>query len=66
MFTGTFRRDGYSGFGSNNPWGNFGSVGLSWVFSEENFMSDAHDWMDMGKLRLSWGTNGNREFGKNV
>ena len=55
--------DGYSGFGSNNPWGNFGSVGLSWVFSEENFMSDAHDWMDMGKLRLSWGTNGNREFG---
>ena len=56
MFTGTFRRDGYSGFGSNNPWGNFGSVGLSWVFSEENFMSDAHDWMDMGKLRLSWGT----------
>ena len=26
-------------------------------------MSDAHDWMDMGKLRLSWGTNGNREFG---
>ena len=48
---------------SNNPWGNFGSVGLSWVFSEENFMSDAHDWMDMGKLRLSWGTNGNREFG---
>lgn len=63
MFTGTFRRDGYSGFGSNNPWGNFGSVGLSWVFSEENFMSDAHDWMDMGKLRLSWGTNGNREFG---
>ena len=51
------------GFGSNNPWGNFGSVGLSWVFSEENFMSDAHDWMDMGKLRLSWGTNGNREFG---
>ena len=52
MFTGTFRRDGYSGFGSNNPWGNFGSVGLSWVFSEENFMSDAHDWMDMGKLRL--------------
>ena len=54
MFTGTFRRDGYSGFGSNNPWGNFGSVGLSWVFSEENFMSDAHDWMDMGKLRVSW------------
>ena len=63
MFTGTFRRDGYSGFGANNPWGNFGSVGVSWVFSEESFMADTHEWMDMGKLRLSWGTNGNREFG---
>lgn len=63
MITGTFRRDGYSGFGANNPWGNFGSVGVSWVFSEEKFMSATRDWFDMGKLRLSWGTNGNREFG---
>lgn len=62
MLTGTFRRDGYSGFGSNNPWGNFGSVGASWVFSEESFMNNTRDWLDMGKLRLSWGTNGNRDF----
>lgn len=63
MFTGTFRRDGYSGFGVNNPWGNFGSVGLGWVFSNEKFMEEASSWLNMGKLRLSWGTNGNREFG---
>ena len=29
MITGSFRRDGYAGFGANNPWGNFGSVGAS-------------------------------------
>lgn len=63
MFTGTFRRDGYSGFGVNNPWGNFGSVGLGWVFSNERFMEGIQNWLDMAKLRLSWGSNGNREFG---
>ena len=63
MFTGTFRRDGYSGFGVNNPWGNFGSVGLGWVFSNERFMEGTQKWLDMAKLRLSWGSNGNREFG---
>lgn len=63
MITGTFRRDGYSGFGSNNPWANFGSVGLGWVFSEESFMDSTKDWWEYGKLRLSWGTNGNRDFG---
>ena len=63
MFTGTFRRDGYAGFGANNKWGNFGSVGLGWTFTEESFMESTKDWLEMGKLRLSWGTNGNREFG---
>ncbi len=63
MFTGTFRRDGYAGFGANNKWGNFGSVGLGWLFTNEKFMESTQKWLDMGKLRLSWGTNGNREFG---
>ena len=63
MFTGTFRRDGYSGFGANNPWGNFGSVGLGWTITNENFMEQTKDWLDMLKLRVSYGTNGNREFG---
>lgn len=63
MFTGTFRRDGYSGFGSNNKWGNFGSVGLGWMLTNEKFMESTQSWLDMGKLRVSWGTNGNRDFG---
>ncbi|RHL09480.1 MULTISPECIES: TonB-dependent receptor [Bacteroides] len=63
MFTGTFRRDGYAGFGAKNPWGNFGSVGLGWTVSNEKFMESTQNWLDMLKLRASWGTNGNREFG---
>ncbi len=63
MFTGTFRRDGYSGFGANNPWGNFGSVGLGWNITNEKFMKETSDWLSLAKLRLSWGTNGNRDFG---
>ncbi len=63
MFTGTFRRDGYAGFGAKNPWGNFGSVGLGWTVSNEKFMKSTEKWLDMLKLRLSWGTNGNRDFG---
>lgn len=60
MFTGTVRRDGYSAFGSNNPWATFWSVGGSWVFSEEDFIKQP--WLDYGKLRVSYGTNGNRSL----
>lgn len=60
MFTGTIRRDGYSAFGSNNPWATFWSVGGSWVFSEEKFVN--LPWLDYGKLRVSYGTNGNRSL----
>lgn len=63
MFTGTFRRDGYAGFGAKNPWGNFGSVGIGWTVSNEKFMQSTQKWLDLLKFRLSWGTNGNREFG---
>ncbi|MFM2292663.1 MAG: hypothetical protein RIS29_2476 [Bacteroidota bacterium] len=63
MITGSFRRDGFSGFGANNSWGNFGSVGLGWTFTNEKFLESTKKWLDMGKLRVSWGTNGNRDFG---
>lgn len=61
MFTGTVRRDGYSAFGQNNPWATFWSVGGSWLFSEEKFVD--LDWLNTGKLRVSYGTNGNRSLG---
>ncbi len=61
MLTATVRRDGYSAFGHNNPWANFWSLGASWVLSEEKFAQD-WKWLDMAKLRLSYGTNGNRSL----
>ena len=58
MFTGTVRRDGYSAFGSSNPWATFPSFSVAWTFSNEKFVNIP--WLDNGKLRLSWGQNGNR------
>lgn len=62
MITGTVRRDGYSAFGANDPWANFWSVGASWRINEEKFMESTHDWLSDAKLRVSYGTNGNRSL----
>ncbi len=59
LFTATVRRDGYSAFGANNKFGNFPSVSVGWVMSEESFM-DKLSWVDFLKLRLSYGINGNQ------
>lgn len=56
--TASFRRDGYSAFGQLNPRANFWSVAGGWTISEEPFFGIG--WIDNLKLRLSYGTNGNR------
>jgi TonB-linked SusC/RagA family outer membrane protein len=62
LFTGTIRRDGYSAFGTSNPRATFPSIALGWVFTNESFINQA-EWLNYGKLRLSWGSNGNRSIG---
>lgn len=62
MFTGSIRRDGYSAFGTKHPYGIFPSAALGWVFTEENFLKN--DILTYGKLRFSYGANGNREVGR--
>ncbi|MBY5956877.1 SusC/RagA family TonB-linked outer membrane protein [Membranicola marinus] len=62
MITGSFRRDGYSAFGQKNPHANFGSVALGWLISEEEFFNI--NWLDLFKIRISYGTNGNRSIGR--
>lgn len=62
LLTGTVRRDGYSAFGMGNPYATFPSLALAWVFSEEDYLKNV-DWFDYGKLRLSWGSTGNRSIG---
>ena len=62
LLTTSIRRDGYSAFGQGNPRATFPSVALGWVFSKEKFVSS--NWLNYGKLRASWGINGNRDIGR--
>ncbi|OQP56074.1 hypothetical protein A4H97_21080 [Niastella yeongjuensis] len=57
------RRDGSSRFGEGNQFGNFGSVGLGWVFSQENFVRNKIGFLSFGKLRGSYGTTGSDAVG---
>lgn len=64
MLTASVRRDGYSAFGQMHPRAVFPAVAAGWTFSSEKFMESAHNWLNYGKLRLSWGQNGNRDIGQ--
>lgn len=61
MITATLRRDGYSAFGYSNPYAVFPSVGVAWTFTNEKFWKWS-DFMDYGKIRFSYGKNGNRSL----
>lgn len=61
MLTTSIRRDGYSAFGQSNPYATFPSVAVAWTFTNEKFFK----WTDIlstGKLRASYGKNGNRSL----
>lgn len=62
MLTMTMRRDGFSAFGQNHPYGYFPSAAFGWVLTEEDFAKN--DILTYGKLRFSWGSNGNRAIGR--
>lgn len=52
------RRDGSTKFGENNRFGNFGSIGAGWIFSEENLFKNNIKVISFGKVRGSYGTSG--------
>jgi len=54
----TGRRDGSSNFGPGNQFGNFGSAGAGWIFSEEKFFKSAVSLISYGKLSGNYGTSG--------
>ena len=62
ILTTTFRRDGFSGFSQKNKYANFPSLALGWLISEETFTEPAA-WLNLLKLRLSYGVNGNQALG---
>lgn len=58
----TGRRDGSSRFGSGRQFGNFGAVGVAWIFSEESLFKNGTV-LSFGKLRGSYGTTGSDNIG---
>jgi len=62
MLTLSMRQDGYSAFGQKYPWAQFPAAAFGWVFTKEPFFKSS--WLNFGKLRLSYGVNGNRDIGR--
>lgn len=48
----------------DNRWGIFPSVGAGWVLSEEDFLKT--DWLDLLKLRASYGIAGRADYNVNL
>lgn len=65
LFTASLRRDGSSAFGPENRFGYFPTFSAGWVASEEGFLDNA-DWIDLLKLRASFGIIGNDRIDANA
>ncbi|MVN93084.1 SusC/RagA family TonB-linked outer membrane protein [Mucilaginibacter aquatilis] len=61
LLEASVRRDGLSKLSSENRWGTFASFGAGWRIDREDFMR-AVSWVDLLKLRGSWGTVGNKDI----
>lgn len=61
LLTATYRMDGSSKFLGSNRWGYFPSAALAWKMSEEPFLQNT-DWLDLLKLRVSYGEVGNNNI----
>ena len=55
---GSIRRDGFSGFGEANQFGNFPSVSAGWDLTRETFLQNI-SWLSFLKIRGSYGQVGN-------
>ncbi len=64
FLSGSVRRDGSSRFHADNRWGNFYSIGGSWVVSNEEFFRN--DIVNNLKLKASYGEVGNDNLGYNM
>lgn len=61
LLTASVRRDGFSGFGQENPYATFPAAAVAWQVHKEKFFNIPA--IDQFKLRASWGKNGNRDIG---
>ena len=42
---------------------NFGAAGIGWIFSKEKIFTKSINWINYGKLRMSYGSAGNDNIG---
>ncbi|CDN75305.1 MULTISPECIES: SusC/RagA family TonB-linked outer membrane protein [Elizabethkingia] len=61
LVNASVRRDGATGFSSNNRFKTFPAVSVGWVISKEGFMSN-QNLFNLLKLRASWGKLGNPDI----
>lgn len=55
----SYRRDASSRFAPNKRWGNFFSLSAAWDVAKEAFAQDWTSWLDMAKVKVSFGQQGN-------
>lgn len=60
LFEGNLRYDGSSRFRADSRWGWFPSVSAGWNISKEDFFADNISFVNMFKLRASYGQLGNQ------
>ena len=55
----SYRRDASSHFHPDHRWGNFFSVSAAWDAAKEKFMQPTATWLDLLKVKFSFGQQGN-------
>jgi TonB-linked SusC/RagA family outer membrane protein len=64
ILSASVRRDGSSRFGPNNKWATLPAGSVAWNITNEPFLQSVSlPWLDVAKLRVSWGRNGNESIG---
>jgi len=58
----SYRRDASSRFAPDKRWGNFYSLSAAWDMSKEKFMQPTASWLDLLKLKFSFGQQGNDDL----
>lgn len=59
----SYRRDASSRFHPDHRWGNFYSFGGAWILTKESWMENTQGWLDMLKIKASFGQQGNDNIG---
>lgn len=61
----SYRRDASSRFAPGKRWGNFFSISAGWDIAKETFMDNTSTWLDLLKVKASYGQQGNDAIGNN-